>query len=170
MMIVMKMKAKDAYQLMSDYHGALIPFRDASKGDCYYECTVLHCLEGLEAALRLGWYNYDTFNSREYRHYEKVENGDLNWIVPGKFIAFMGPVDREYRQKSQYGHSAESYTTIFRHLNVTRVIRLNDHKYKKESFENKCIAHDDMIFRDGSTPPPEIVAQFLTTCENHFAN
>ena len=26
-----------------------------------------------------------------------------------------------------------------------------------------------MIFVDGSTPPPEIVSQFMNTCEKHFA-
>ena len=56
---------------------------------------MLHCLKGLEAALSYGWYDYEKFDAREYEHYEKVENGDLNWIVPGKFVAFMGPVDRD---------------------------------------------------------------------------
>jgi cell division cycle 14 len=32
-----------------------------------------------------------TFNLQEYEYYEQVENGDLNWILPGKFIAFSGP-------------------------------------------------------------------------------
>ncbi|KAF7491538.1 Dual specificity protein phosphatase CDC14B [Sarcoptes scabiei] len=36
--------------------------------------------------------NFETFNLKEYLHYEKVENGDLNWIVPGKFIAFCDPL------------------------------------------------------------------------------
>jgi len=99
MMISLKMKAQQAFDVFNEYHCALKPFRDASKGQCFYECTVLHCLEGLEAAIRLGWYSYDKFDAREYEHYEKVENGDLNWIVPGKFIAFMGPVDRDQRQK-----------------------------------------------------------------------
>lgn len=31
------------------------------------------------------------FNLRDYEFYERVENGDLNWIIPGKFIAFSGP-------------------------------------------------------------------------------
>jgi len=26
-----------------------------------------------------------------YEYYERVENGDLNWIIPGKFVAFSGP-------------------------------------------------------------------------------
>lgn len=95
MLVILKMKARDAFETFREYHSALKPFRDASKGDCFYECTVLHCLEGLENGLRLGWYSYDKFDAREYEHYEKVENGDLNWIVPGKFIAFMGPVDRD---------------------------------------------------------------------------
>jgi cell division cycle 14 len=31
---------------------------------------------------------------KDYEHFERVENGDINWIIPGKFAAFMGPVDR----------------------------------------------------------------------------
>jgi len=34
----------------------------------------------------------------------------------------------------KYGHSAASYVNIFRHLNVTKVVRLNDPKYEKRSF------------------------------------
>ena len=41
----------------------------------------------------LGWYNFKVFDNKEYEYYEQVENGDLNWIIPNKFIAFMGPVD-----------------------------------------------------------------------------
>ena len=26
------------------------------------------------------------FNLAEYEHYEQVENGDLNWIVPGEYL------------------------------------------------------------------------------------
>lgn len=29
--------------------------------------------------------------STRYYFYERVENGDMNWIVPGKFLAFSGP-------------------------------------------------------------------------------
>jgi hypothetical protein len=27
----------------------------------------------------------------DYEHYERVENGDMNWIIPNKFLAFSGP-------------------------------------------------------------------------------
>jgi cell division cycle 14 len=94
MIVILKMSAQNAYEKFKDYHHLLKPFRDASKGDCFYECTVLHCLQGLEFAVKQGWYNFRTFNVKEYEHYERVENGDLNWIIPNKFVAFMGPVDR----------------------------------------------------------------------------
>jgi hypothetical protein len=39
----------------------------------------------------LDWDRPDcTFNLAEYEHYEQVENGDLNWIIPG--AAFAPPV------------------------------------------------------------------------------
>lgn len=54
----------------------------------------MDCLRGLEYAITLGWFNYKTFNLAEYEHYEKIENGDLNWIIPGKFVAFSSPSDK----------------------------------------------------------------------------
>lgn len=91
MIINLKKSAEDAWKVFAPYHAKFVPYRDATMGTCSYKCTVLDCLRGLEYAIRLGWYNYSTFNVQEYQHYEKVENGDLNWIVPNKFIAFSGP-------------------------------------------------------------------------------
>ena len=81
MIVIMKMEAKQAFNTFKSYQPFLHPYRDASRGPCQYECTILHCLEGLEWAIKLGWYDFKTFNAREYEHYEKVENGDLNWII-----------------------------------------------------------------------------------------
>ena len=98
-----------------------------------------------------------------------MENGDLNWIIPGKFLAFMGPVDQRDRVH-RYGHAAASYINIFKHLGVNKVVRLNEAKYDRLNFLSKGIDHEDMVFTDGSTPPPEIVDQFLESCETHFEN
>ena len=54
----------------------------------------MDCLGGLEYAIRLGWFNFKNFNLTEYEHFEKVENGDLNWIIPRKFIAFSSPSEK----------------------------------------------------------------------------
>ncbi len=153
MIVVLGKTAQAAWELLAPYHGLLRNYRDASKGECYYECTVQHCLEGLQFAVNHKWYDYHSFNVKEYEHYEKVENGDLNWIIPGKFMAFMGPVDKEEGPERQYGHSAASYVGIFKHLKVSKVYRLNDPKYERNSFIKNGIEHEDLIFADGSVPP-----------------
>ena len=56
---------------------------------------IFHCWKGLEFGIKQNWYSFKNFDPKEYEYYEKVENGDLNWIIPGKFIAFMGPVDNK---------------------------------------------------------------------------
>ena len=94
MIVILKMTAQQAYDKFKSYTHLLKPFRDASKGECFYKCTVLHCLKGLEFAVKHNWYDFKKFDVKEYEHYERVENGDLNWIIPEKFIAFMGPVDK----------------------------------------------------------------------------
>lgn len=95
MIIVLKLGAQESFDRFKEYHHLLRPYRDASKGDCFYDCSILHCLQGLEFAISQNWYNFRTFNIKEYEYYERVENGDLNWIIPGKFVAFMGPLDRK---------------------------------------------------------------------------
>ncbi len=86
------MSADTAWDIFKPYHNKLKPFRDAGMSKCTYDCTVFHCLKGLEMAIKLGWYDFNTFDAQEYDYYEKVENGDLNWIIPKKFVAFMGPI------------------------------------------------------------------------------
>lgn len=39
----------------------------------------------------LDWFSMSTFNSKDYDFYKKIENGDLNWIIPNKIIAFSSP-------------------------------------------------------------------------------
>lgn len=45
------------------------------------------CLQGLAKAKETGFIDWhlpnSTFSLEEYEHYEQVENGDLNWILPG---------------------------------------------------------------------------------------
>ena len=168
MMVILKMSAQDAFDKFMSYKVLLKPFRDASKGECFYECTVLHCLQGLEFALKLGWYNFRAFNVKQYEHYERVENGDLNWVLPGKFAAFMGPIDKR-DENYRCGFTPEEYGDIFDELSIKKVIRLNEAKYDRKRFISQGISHSDLFFPDGSNPSDEIVADFLKICERHFA-
>ena len=111
MIVALKQSAEVTWEQFQPYHRTVAAFRDASYGECTYQCTVncsflslqiFHCLKGLELAIKHGWYKFKEFDPREYEYYEKVENGDLNWIIPGKFLAFMGPVDNKRESKGNY--------------------------------------------------------------------
>ena len=123
----------------------------------------------MEIAIKHGWYNFKEFDPREYEYYEKVENGDLNWIIPGKFLAFMGPVDNKRESKGNY---PEDYLQVFKHFNVTHVVRLNEEKYDKVKFTRSGIKHSDLFFVDGSTPS-EVLSldlKLLEYCVEIFLN
>jgi cell division cycle 14 len=59
---------------------------------------IIDVLRGFEYAISLGWYNVKNFNLKDYEFFEKVQNGDLNWIIPGKFAAFSGPLAKSRDQ------------------------------------------------------------------------
>ena len=83
-------------------------------------------------------------------------------------MAFMGPIEKRDANQ-RYGHHPNKYVEIFKKFDVKRVIRLNEEKYDKRFFVEKGIAHNDLFFIDGSTPPDNIVEQFMQVCDDHFA-
>lgn len=138
------------------------PFRDASYTNCSYECTIFHCLKGLEYAIKLDWFDIKTFNVDEYEHYEYVEHGDLNWILPGKFVAFCTPSSGKGRE---HNLSPEEYVKIFKPMKVTAVVRLNNPIYDGAKFKQAGINHYDMEYEDGSCPDDERWMKFLSIAE-----
>lgn len=88
-----KRTAQEVYDCLtkSPNNPEFIKFRDASIGPPCYQISLSDCLSAIYKCHRLGFFNFEDFCVKEYEHYERVENGDLNWIVPGKFIAFCGP-------------------------------------------------------------------------------
>lgn len=105
-------------------------YRDASLGVCTYRCTVLHCLRGLEIAMKLNWVSYDAFDVEEYEKYERLENGDMNWIIPGKLLAFSCPATSAEDEGGWRCFTPEDYVPVFRRLGVDAVIRLNKKTYE----------------------------------------
>ena len=74
------------------------------------------------------------FHPEEYEHYEQVEHGDLNWIVPGKIVAFGGP---HAKRTEFYGYRTlvpEDYHDYFHRRGVSAVIRLNKRVYDRRRF------------------------------------
>jgi len=163
--IVLKRSADEAWSHFKDCSPPFVPFRDASYGACTYKCTILDCLRGLEYAIRLGWFDLKKFNLRDYEFYERVENGDLNWILPGKFVAFSSPSNSRKSPEGYRTFTPEDYIPIFKKMGVTLVIRLNRPQYDKEKFVKANIKHLDLYFLDGSTPKDSIIKTFLDHVE-----
>ncbi|KAI6656698.1 Dual specificity protein phosphatase CDC14A isoform X2 [Oopsacas minuta] len=156
--------AEEAFQPFNTF--TLQPFRDASYGPCMFNLTLLPCLQAIQKAKRLGFLDFDTFDVKEYEYYEKVENGDFNWLIPGKFLSFCGPHNKSKIDNGYPLHSPETYFAYFRKHSVTNVVRLNRKFYEAKRFTDAGFEHADLFFIDGSTPPEHILTEFLTIAEN----
>lgn len=165
--IYLNRTADEAYRLLSDKDSVVYhKYNDASINLSEYKLPLLDCLHAVERSHRCGFFNFADFNFKEYEYYENVESGDLNWIVPDKFIAFCGPHQQAIVDNKGYlVHAPNKYFTYFRENNVTTVIRLNCKFYEAALFTDAGFKHYDLIFRDGSTPNDIIMNQFLEICE-----
>lgn len=142
-----------------------LPFRDPTCGISTYHLSVLDCLRALAKGKRIGWIDFNDFNVMEYEYFEKVENGDLNWIVPNKFVAFSGPRARCIEMSGSRTLMPKDYVDYFKQTGVTTVIRLNKRMYDKRGFTDHGLLFYDLYFPDGSCPPEQIVQQFLKIVE-----
>ncbi|XP_013396592.1 dual specificity protein phosphatase CDC14A [Lingula anatina] len=97
---------------------------------------------------------------------QKVENGDFNWILPDKFLAFCGPHAKSKIENGYPLHAPEAYFPYFRKRNVTTIVRLNKKIYDARRFTDAGFDHHDLFFVDGSTPSDDIVKRFLEIAEN----
>ncbi|KAF9153969.1 Dual specificity protein phosphatase cdc14a [Linnemannia schmuckeri] len=97
MMLLHDMTPEEAYAPVEYIHPSITSFRDAGCGPVTYTLSILDCLRGLRKGLDRGLLRLDRFNVKEYEHYERVSNGDFNWITPF-FIAFAGPKDKMKRE------------------------------------------------------------------------
>ena len=144
---------------------AFLDFRDAGYGGCTYKCTILHCLRGLEKGIDLGWFDYKKFNVQEYEFSEKVENGDWNWIIPGKMLAFASPSPSSSDTDGFKVWTPEDYAPLFKSLGIAAVVRLNNKTYEADRFVSKGVRHYDLYFLDGSVPSDSIIKEFLRVAE-----
>ncbi|KAJ8270102.1 hypothetical protein GJAV_G00110340 [Gymnothorax javanicus] len=164
--IYLKKTPEEAHRaLLSGSGASYLPFRDASVGTSTYNLTVLHCLQAVCKALQYGFFDFGTFDVNEYEHYERVENGDLNWIVPQKLLAFSGPHSKSKIQNGYPLHSPEAYFPYFRKHHITTVVRLNKKTYDAKRFTDGGFQHFHLFFEDGGTPSDVITRRFLHVCE-----
>nr|CAI5849110.1 unnamed protein product [Callosobruchus analis] len=135
------------------------PYIDASQVSCGFHLCILDVLQAVHKAVQFNFFNFDDFNISEYDLYDRLQYGDINWLVPRKFIAFIGPSD------NNQAHPPDYYLKYFLKNDVKSVIRLNQACYDANVFINAGIQHYDLIFPDGTTPPREVLIRFLTIAE-----
>ncbi|XP_063547340.1 dual specificity protein phosphatase CDC14AB-like [Cydia strobilella] len=163
--LILGLSPKDALKPLT-MNGSITyrPFQDATDGDSIFTITILDCLKAIKKARDLGFFNFKDFNYDDYNRLDKIAGGDLNWIVPGKFLAFIGPIDVDYSVNLY--HPPEIYMNYFLENDVKMVIRLNKKLYDGDVFTQVGIAHHDLFFPDGSCPPRHILFKFLQMSED----
>ncbi|XP_045524117.1 dual specificity protein phosphatase CDC14C-like isoform X2 [Pieris brassicae] len=162
--LYLSLTPKDALKPLVIHGQNYRPFQDATQGDSCYTISLIDCLQALLKARDLGFFNFQDFNYEEYDRLDKIQGGDLNWLIPGKYLAFIGPVDYSV---SLY-HPPEMYVSYFLENNVRIVIRLNKKLYDGNVFSSVGITHYDLFFPDGTCPPRHILLKFLQISEESY--
>ncbi|KAH9175198.1 tyrosine protein phosphatase [Lactarius sanguifluus] len=186
-LIVQQRAPWEAFQPIAELE--FLPFRDAGRGRSDFNLSIQDCLWGMYKAMQNGLCDLNEFDVNEYEYYEKVENGDWNWISP-HFIALASPMDPAWikNQKDAKGQAASAGTLAspakgvkqrelalqrklptpfqncleyFEQHNVKIVIRLNNPLYDRQTFLDRGINHLELYFDDGTNPTDEIVRRFI---------
>uniref|UniRef100_A0A2H1VMA3 protein-tyrosine-phosphatase n=1 Tax=Spodoptera frugiperda TaxID=7108 RepID=A0A2H1VMA3_SPOFR len=152
-------------QLTEGSDWSLLNFRDASGGPPLFDISLLDVLHGIKVAHDARFFDFDNFDAEQYLFYEKVENGDLNWIIPGKMLAFSGPHHQSRLDRGYPLHSPEHYHAYFRKHHVTTIVRLNKKSYDARQFTAHGFEHRELFFVDGSVPSDLIVNRFIRITE-----
>ncbi|TFY56800.1 hypothetical protein EVJ58_g7411 [Rhodofomes roseus] len=183
-MIVQQRPPWEAFHPIAEIE--FMPFRDAGRGRSDFNLSIQDCLWGIYKAMQNGLCDMNDFDVEEYEYYEKVENGDWNWLTPN-FIAFASPVDpvwikREREKieqakadapvspaKSTRDHALQrklptpflNCLDYFEKSNVRLVVRLNNALYDRQHFMERGIQHQELYYDDGTNPTDEIVRKFI---------
>jgi cell division cycle 14 len=163
--IVLGRSASESWSRLSRVTTPFKPFRDATYGSESEMLEVPVVLKGLEKAIRLGCFDYHTFDAHFFEFYERVENGDFNWLIPNKMLAFAGPSPTSRDPNGYVVCTPEDFISVFRSLGVSLVVRLNKQQYDRQRFISNGVKHVDLYFADGSCPKRQIIDHFLDIAE-----
>lgn len=159
----------------------LMPFRDAGYSQADYGITVQDVVYGVWRAKEEGFCALPQFDLEEYERYERVDQGDFNWLTP-HFLAFASPqhspvavIDENsplYATLPKTLEAVDAHPTLpqpfknvlthFSERNIGLVVRLNSELYSPSYFTALGIEHLDMIFDDGTCPTLAVVRKFIT--------
>ncbi|KAF4619727.1 hypothetical protein D9613_005420 [Agrocybe pediades] len=189
-MIVQRRAPWEAFHPIAELE--FMPFRDAGRGPSDFNLNIQDCLWGLWKAMQHNLCDMNEFNVEDYEYYEKVENGDWNWLTPN-FIAFASPVDTNWIKREKEAKESSNCSTpgaisrspsgsnlalqrklptpylncldYFEKRNIKLVVRLNTELYDRNTFIDRGIDHMELYFDDGTNPTDEIVRTFLDVAD-----
>ena len=123
-------------------------------------------------------------NNRRYERYERVDQGDFNWVSPD-FLAFASPQSQqiapipitspEYSSlpscipeipSADISQTFKNVLTHFVEKDIGLVVRLNSELYCPTYFTALGVQHIDMIFEDGTCPALPVVKKFIRLAHN----
>lgn len=190
-MIVQRRAPWEAFHPVAELE--FMPFRDAGRGPSDFNLNIQDCLWGTWKAMQNGLCDMNEFSVEDYEYYEKVENGDWNWITPN-FIAFASPVDTNWIKREKEARESKSSLSgslsgsqptssrdlalqrklptpflncldYFEKRNIKLVVRLNTELYDRNTFLDRGIDHMELYFDDGTNPTDEIVRTFIEVAD-----
>jgi cell division cycle 14 len=140
-------------------------YRDASSFPSTFELTVSSCIHGLARAVGTGWYDYGHFDPAIWADRERIERGDMNWLIPGKLLALASPYQTNVVQGFRVCTPRDLIPTL-RELGIDTIVRLNNRTYDEAAFTDAGFRHIEMFFPDGTCPPDSILDRFLELIES----
>lgn len=124
MIMELNFTAEQAWTKFKAVASKFLPFNDAGKVPTRFELRGEACLKAIERAKLKGWYNHRTFDSETYHNLNSLDEGDLNWIIPGKVVALSSPsINRSE------GLSSHFFCPVFKRLGIRAIFRLNERLY-----------------------------------------
>uniref|UniRef100_A0A0N4Z9E0 protein-tyrosine-phosphatase n=1 Tax=Parastrongyloides trichosuri TaxID=131310 RepID=A0A0N4Z9E0_PARTI len=160
-----RMELEEVYDLLTGSGGiSYISFLDASTDAEAWKMDLKSALSGFVAGFQNQFFSLKNFNFYEHDHYGLVQYGDLNWIIPGKLMAFAKPTETQV-----IDHYPPNSTTrlapMFVKFGITAIVQTNEKEYDPLDFTKFGIKHFLLTFEDMTEPSPEYVLQFLKICQ-----
>ena len=164
-MIHFKYTAKEAFKPLENIAGQLRSFRDASNSKSLFDLTVLDVLKGVQKAIENKWFDFSKFDLEKLIFLQKLENGNMTWIIPGKLLAFSSPYSFDALPGCPDVKVATVQTVIpiFKQedMKINHIIRLNKKFYDENEFIEAGFKHTDLYFPDGTIPSEAIINKFF---------
>ena len=135
----------------------LIPFRDCGARPSVMDLTFEDVVRGLEMAIKRRWWDWRRFDVDAYRYFGDINEGDMNWTLPGRILAMSSPSS----YKTDGGLAPAFFLDFFKTNRVTTIVRLNEKLYDHSEFEDHGIKVYDLEYPDGSNPSDEIIVKFV---------